>query len=207
MNIDKNDCYFMIVFGILYVCFIIMIVKKNKNNIINQSDITNEIIQMMDHLGYYNININREKQIYINDYIQNILYSSNPNTIELSYFKSLNDNDVKVKHENKCGCEDKNCDYNDDSDKEEEIHDENTNYFKQDYINFEDNNINNYTIKELTDIIKETECYKNYEIFLNNKLNRSIVLSKHLNDNTTNDFYNNLQIHEHQKLNSFNKIN
>jgi hypothetical protein len=52
--------------------------------------------------------------------------------------------------------------------------------------------INDYTVGELKQIIVKTEKYLTYESELNNKFSRSVLLSKHLNDKTTERFYSSI---------------
>ena len=61
--------------------------------------------------------------------------------------------------------------------------------------------IDNYTIGELKKIIMKTQKYLTYEKMLNNKFKRSVILSKHLNDKTTQHFYESINEEEIIKLN------
>ncbi len=63
-------------------------------------------------------------------------------------------------------------------------------------------NIKDCTINQIHECIRRTVEYNDFKTKLLNRVSRSIILSKHLNDTTTKTFYNNLTQNELEILNN-----
>ncbi len=63
-------------------------------------------------------------------------------------------------------------------------------------------NIKDYSINQIHECIRRTVEYNDFKTKLLNRVSRSIILSKHLNDTTTKTFYNNLTQNELEILNN-----
>jgi hypothetical protein len=148
---------------------------SNKKRISNSSEILsqmfNDNVDIMQHLGYYNVNINATKLNFIMECLEHLLYSSNPNYDELCCFSwdkfNLDDN-FKEQLEN--------------------------NFIN--YCTTIKKNKTDFTVNEITSFIKKQEVYKKLETKLNYTMLRAIVLSKYLNDNITDNLIDVLSIDE-----------
>lgn len=117
-------------------------------------------VDIMQHLGYYNININSTKLDFIMECIKYLLYSSNPNFNEMFSFSWLSFG----------------------------LDDDFTGELERNFINYcvtNNKSKNDFTINELTSFIKKQNSYKKLETRLNYTLSRAIILSKYLNENET----------------------
>ena len=59
------------------------------------------------------------------------------------------------------------------------------------------------SFNEIKTNIKKTDLYMEYEKLVFDRMNRSIILSKYLNDTNINNFYDNLTLEEMKKINKY----
>ena len=170
---------FIAYFGIfvLYNFILVFLIYNTcKSLIIKKPQPQNEIPRILKLLGYNYVNVN----YYLEDFIKNahceILDYKSPNVNYLELNDFLSNYDVsesaytKMISDVHTSCENDN------------------------------KNIYDLTFNEIKKSIKQTELYKDYEKAAFDKLKRSIILSKHLNDTTVDAFFINLTPQELKKL-------
>jgi hypothetical protein len=148
--------------------------KKFINNSFDEEyeiEQTNNNVIILSKLNYYNVNTNASRTSFIVECMEYLLYSRNPNFMEEYTF-----------------CFDN---FNMDSNSIEKLYTEfeilctQLKKYKLDF-----------TIGEITNFIKNSDIYKKLEVELNYKLKRSIVLSKFINDTTSDKLIDSLTLQE-----------
>jgi hypothetical protein len=131
-------------------------------------------LDILKNLGYYNFNLNMLKTSIIVECIQYLLYSSNPN---YNYDFCFDDYDIK-----------------------EPLLDELEHNFET-LCQTQNKNKFEFTNEELIKFIKTQEIYKQIDQKLNYAFSRTIILSKYINDKTTDNLLKNLTKDELTTLN------
>ena len=164
-----------------YIIFHILPSKKIINNSLNEEYETlqtNNNIIILSKLNYYNVNINATRTSFILECMEYLLYSRNPNfTQEYTFCFENFDN------------------FNLDDGFIEKLYTE----FEILCMQLKKCN-SDFTIGEITNFIKNSDIYKKLELELNYRLKRSIVLSKFIDDNTSDKLINSLTLQELELL-------
>lgn len=187
--------FYSIMYGIYCEIKKLFFGKKLINDILYEYDIKNnldnntEIIKMMKHLGYYNINIGNEIESFIMLQIKHI---TNVCIIDRDNRKTIIESVNNFIKNNPCCCknstllESKNMGF-------EEIN-------INEILNIATDEINEESIIRLINYIKSSKKFLKFKNNLSSKISRSVELSKFVNIDCTEWFYDALSRKELYKL-------
>jgi hypothetical protein len=173
----------MFILCILFSLFIYATVKYNnirtienntkntqKNVDVNFMPTINNNVLILDKLGYYNFNKNDILMCFLLDCMNHLLFYSNPNYTKSDFFENCSEQDpVEISI----------------------FYDE----FEKKCLELGKGKMD-LTVGEIISYIKKSDIYKNLDKELSLKFKRAILLSKHLNDKTSEKLINNLTIQE-----------
>ena len=168
--------FLCIVLFAFFIYSILYHLPSNKiiNNSFDKEYLTiksNDNVSILSELGYYNININAIKIGFISECMNYLLFAHNPNFNEI-YIFTFDDWNMDIKTIENLYVEfEKLC---------AEI--------KKQKIDF--------TISEITNFIKKSNVYMKLEHELSFKFKRAIILSKYINNITTNKLIDVLTLEE-----------
>ena len=169
---------FIMVFLVYNTCK--NLIKKSKSK--SKSKPIVSIHEMLDILEYNYVNINMYLDIFIGRTLTDVLNKNNPNlpyddTVEIFNFDfGITDNDEE---------------YDNMLDEIDEL------------CRIDNKHIYNLSFNEIKTNIKKTDLYMKYEKLVFDRMNRAIILSKHLNNTDINNFYDNLTLEEMKKINKY----